>query len=243
MSGAYGAAVATAINSHAYAHSSAASAGRDSGESLDPLWGLLVLAIVVALVILIEQIRFGRKPLRLKGNPMTNPEIQNPDSLHLAARDGSQGLVRRLRVYIASPYTKGDVAVNVKRQLDMADELMTLGYAPFAPLYSHFQHMAHPRPYQDWIDIDLEWVTACDVLLRLEGESSGADGEEAFAHGRGIPVVHSVQGLLEWFPPRRIQSHGHSDVTESGLTSEARVATSASSGTNEQKDVSQEPKP
>ena len=44
-----------------------------------------------------------------------------------------------VKVYIASPYTKGDTAVNVKRQLDAVDELMDAGFAPFAPLYSHFQ--------------------------------------------------------------------------------------------------------
>lgn len=104
----------------------------------------------------------------------------------------------KIKVYIASPYTLGDVAVNVKRQLDTVDELMTLGFAPFAPLYSHFQHMAHPRPYQDWIAIDLEWVPACDVLLRLDGQSSGADGEVAFAIERGVPVVYSITELCAW---------------------------------------------
>ena len=81
----------------------------------------------------------------------------------------------KVKVYIASPYTKGDVAENVKRQMDVADELMNHGFAPFAPLYSHFQHMAHPRPYEDWLEIDKVWVVACDVLLRLVGESKGAD--------------------------------------------------------------------
>jgi hypothetical protein len=107
----------------------------------------------------------------------------------------------KTKVYIASPYTKGDVAINVKRQLDTFDQLMTLGYAPHAPLYSHFQHMAHPRPYTDWIAIDLEWVPACDVVLRLDGESSGADGEVAFAQQQGIPVVYSVAELQQTFPP------------------------------------------
>lgn len=106
----------------------------------------------------------------------------------------------KIKVYIASPYTKGDVAVNVKRQIDCVDELMTLGYAPLAPLYSHFQHMAHPRPYADWIAIDLEWIPVCDVLLRLDGESSGADGEVAHAESCGVPVVFSVAELMEKFP-------------------------------------------
>ena len=102
-------------------------------------------------------------------------------------------------VYIASPYTKGDVALNVKRQLDCYDELMTYGFAPFAPLYSHFQHMAHPRPYQDWIEIDKIWVLKCDCVLRLDGESLGADGEVALAKENHIPVFYNKYDMIEYY--------------------------------------------
>lgn len=104
-----------------------------------------------------------------------------------------------IKVYIASPYTLGDVAVNVKQQLDMVDILMDKGFVPFAPLYSHFQHMAHPRPYTDWIKMDLEWVGVCDCLLRLPGKSSGADGEVEHAIKLEIPVFHSVEELVNYF--------------------------------------------
>lgn len=107
--------------------------------------------------------------------------------------------LNKIKVYIASPYTRGDVAVNVKRQLDCADELMTKGFAPFAPLYSHFQHMAHPRPYQDWIEIDLVWVKACDCVLRLEGDSNGADGEVKFALENGVTVFFSIDELCKHY--------------------------------------------
>jgi hypothetical protein len=102
-----------------------------------------------------------------------------------------------IKVYIASPYTLGDVAVNVKLQIDTADTLMNLGFAPFAPLYSHFQHMAHPRPYHDWINIDLEWVKVCDCILRLGGESSGADNEVRVAEELGLPVYYSIAELMK----------------------------------------------
>jgi len=102
------------------------------------------------------------------------------------------------KVYIASPYTIGDVAVNVKRQLDCYDTLMTLGFAPYAPLYSHFQHMAHPRPYRDWIEIDKEWVIACDYVLRLPGDSTGADGEVELAQVHNIPVFYSIEELKNY---------------------------------------------
>ena len=98
-------------------------------------------------------------------------------------------------VYIASPYTLGDVAVNVKLQLDLVDELMDRGYVPFAPLYSHFQHMAHPRPYEDWINIDLKWVEICDCVLRVGGASKGADNEVAHAKSLGKPVYYSMEEL------------------------------------------------
>ena len=100
-----------------------------------------------------------------------------------------------IKVYIASPYTMGDIAVNVKLQIDTVDELINGGFAPFAPLYSHFQHMAHPRDYHDWIKLDLEWVSVCDCVLRLGGESSGADGEVAYAQELMIPVFYSIEAL------------------------------------------------
>lgn len=108
--------------------------------------------------------------------------------------------MKKPTVYIASPYTKGDVAVNVKVQIDMFDKLMTIGFAPFAPLYSHFQHMTHPRPYQDWIEIDLVWVEVCDCVLRLPGDSSGADGEVEYAKKLNKPVFYSIKELLSHYP-------------------------------------------
>jgi len=104
---------------------------------------------------------------------------------------------KMLKVYIASPYTKGDAAVNVKAQLDAANILIEKGFAPFVPLYSHFQHMAHPQPYKVRTTIDLEWVKVCDCVLRLPGESSRADGEVAFAKKFGIPIFYSIEEITD----------------------------------------------
>ena len=98
-------------------------------------------------------------------------------------------------VYIASPYTKGDVAVNVRESLKVGDQLITLGFIPFCPLVSHFQHLLFPRPYEDWLRLDLAWIDRCDALLRLPGESSGADREVAYAKQTGKPIFYSVQEL------------------------------------------------
>jgi hypothetical protein len=104
-----------------------------------------------------------------------------------------------IKVFISSPYTLGDVAVNVKNSLDIADQLMTLGFAPYAPLLSHFQHIIHPRPYQDWMDLDVEYVKSSDCILRLPGESKGADHEVSVARFLGIPVFLSIEELTNHY--------------------------------------------
>lgn len=55
--------------------------------------------------------------------------------------------------------------------------------------------MAHPRPYEDWLKIDLEWIPQCDCLLRIGGKSSGADKEATFAIEKGIPVFYSINEI------------------------------------------------
>ena len=101
------------------------------------------------------------------------------------------------KVYIASPYTIGDAAENVRHQIDMADILMNKGYAPYAPLASHLHHIIHPRRYEDWMKQDFEWVKACDCLLRLTGESKGADREVEYARENNKPVFYSVKDIIE----------------------------------------------
>ena len=100
-------------------------------------------------------------------------------------------------VYLSSPYTKGDVAANVAVQMDAAHQIMDAGHTPITPLLSHFLHLHRQRPYEDWMRIDLELVPLADVVLRLPGESTGADQEVARATDKGIPVVYSWHELWE----------------------------------------------
>ncbi len=109
----------------------------------------------------------------------------------------------RTRVYVAGPYTKGDVAVNVREAVRVSDELLRLGYAPYCPHLTHFWHMLFPSEYQTWLDLDNEWVTCCDTLLRIPGESSGADKEVALAESLGLPVFFSVKEFADAVPTVR----------------------------------------
>lgn len=99
-------------------------------------------------------------------------------------------------VYIASPYTSGPCADNVAVQIDAFHRLLDLGFAPFAPLLSHFAELHRRRPYDEWIyDWCIPWVERCDLILRLPGTSKGADIEVQHALKHGIEVYFGWEDL------------------------------------------------
>jgi len=99
------------------------------------------------------------------------------------------------KIFISGPYTMGDVAVNVKTSMDVADNLIELGFAPFCPHLTHFLHMNHSRPYKKWLEIDIAFLKVCDAVLRIPGESKGADAEVELAKKLKIPVFTSINEL------------------------------------------------
>lgn len=112
-------------------------------------------------------------------------------------------------VYIASPYTKGDPAMNTRCSMEVFDELMNDGIVwPVTPLWSHFQHIMFPRPYKDWVEYDLILIERLDACLRINAEysklgykiteSSGADGEVKYFQELNKPVFLSKDSLYEW---------------------------------------------
>jgi nucleoside 2-deoxyribosyltransferase len=110
-------------------------------------------------------------------------------------------------IYIASPYTNGDKEQNVNLQMDVAQELMERGYAPYTPLLTHFQHLRHPRKENDWYKLDNEFLALCDVVIRIkpfkdgkEITSIGASNEEEYARSLKIPVFvfHTIEEMCRY---------------------------------------------
>ena len=99
-----------------------------------------------------------------------------------------------IKVYIAAPYTNGDTVQNVRTAIDFAESLANCGLIPFVPHLTHFWHFVHPHDIEFWYAYDIEWLKACDLLVRLPGESSGADEEVRIAETMGIPVIFSFDG-------------------------------------------------
>jgi len=95
----------------------------------------------------------------------------------------------RYRVYVAGPLTIGDSFSHVRVALDLADDLWAWGFSPFVPHMNYVWHFVYPKNPQEWLEYDYGWLRLCDFLVRLPGESVGADAEVEEAKRLGIPVI------------------------------------------------------
>ncbi len=133
-------------------------------------------------------------------------------------------MATRLRVYIASAITLGDLCDNINVSTDCFHRLLKAGFAPLSPVWSCFSGGCHketsesifsyvetvtrvlaeaescPRgtTWKDWIDCCLPWVEVADAVLRLPGVSKGADAECSYAMQKDVPVFYTETALLEW---------------------------------------------
>jgi hypothetical protein len=128
--------------------------------------------------------------------------------LGLSAMASSLEKLMKVRIYVAGPYTQGDVAVNVRNAYAAADRLADLGFAPFVPHATHFWHMLFPRPYEFWLDLDNQFLPFCEAVLRIPGPSSGADKEVQLAQRLMIPVFTDIDALLKHFEGRASEGNG-----------------------------------
>lgn len=127
------------------------------------------------------------------------------------------------RVYIAGPISKGDLAGNIQRASDAFEALALAGLAPFCPHWSCFSGRVQVTPggsvyavagaqpnrlaHANWLAVDLAWVRESHAVLRLPGESTGADLEVAEARAWRIPVFVSVADVVAWSRGELVRSH------------------------------------
>lgn len=102
-------------------------------------------------------------------------------------------------VYVAAPYTRPDPVENTNRLIRAVNRIADDGVVtPFAPHLTLLWHLVEPRPLEFWYAYDLAVLKRCDAVLRLPGDSTGADREVAFAESRSIPVFLEVNALYRW---------------------------------------------
>ena len=98
-------------------------------------------------------------------------------------------------IYIASPYSKGDVCENVRYACLSGDAIVAKGHQVFIPHLYHLWNIISPKPYEEWLRISRVWMSYCDALLKLGGESVGADLEVAEAKRLCMPIYYSLEDV------------------------------------------------
>lgn len=104
----------------------------------------------------------------------------------------------RLRVYVAGPIMRGDRAANIRRGIEAGEAVLQAGLLPFIPFLNEAWHDLFPKTHDEWLSFDLPWLETCHAVLRLPGESKGADMEESHARLKGIPVFYELAKLVTW---------------------------------------------
>ena len=97
-------------------------------------------------------------------------------------------------IYIAAPYSS-DPERNEIIALEAADVLWERGYIPFIPHLYHHWHGLSPKPYEQWMEMGAAFLKRCDAVLRLPGESPGADREVEMAQGLSMPIYFGIADL------------------------------------------------
>lgn len=92
-------------------------------------------------------------------------------------------------VYIAGPLTKPDPIRTSRHAIAVHLELLELKIPSICPHLSTFAHFHTPKDYEQWLWLDFEHIKRCDLLLRLIGDSPGADREVVFARELGLPII------------------------------------------------------
>lgn len=95
-------------------------------------------------------------------------------------------------VGIASPFTNPDPITNIRYGARFATALWTRSEGALVPVLPNANlvwDMIAPLPYEAWLAVTMAVIERCDMLVRLPGESSGADLEVRRALDLNIPVL------------------------------------------------------
>lgn len=118
-------------------------------------------------------------------------------------------MTKPLLILIAGPYRSGTgddptrMAANLKRLEAASWPIFAKGHVPMIGEWVALPvwHMAGGSEVGDELYDQILHPTAgrllehCDAVLRLPGESKGADSDVAIARRRGIPVYHSLDEI------------------------------------------------
>lgn len=100
-------------------------------------------------------------------------------------------------IYLSHPITK-EPFLNINKAVRAASVLHKLGYVVMVPGLTVLYDMIEPTPYEEYMRWDFAWIEKCDCVIRMPGESQGADREVKHAINKLIPVFYGIEGFLKF---------------------------------------------
>ncbi len=117
---------------------------------------------------------------------------------------------RDVMIFVAGPISQGDLRANIRQACEAGVRLMKAGLAVHVPHLTCFMGQVYVgegaipevlpagTAIEDWYGLSLAEVHRCDAVLRLQGESRGADLEVAEAIRMGKPVFQCDEEVIQW---------------------------------------------
>lgn len=112
-------------------------------------------------------------------------------------------------IYIAGPMAKPPMDDNIRRAMSTGEALMRLGFSFIMPQLCFYFAVHYPHSWKEWLELNKPLVLKSDGLIRLDGESEGADLEVSWATEAGIPVFRAVSEIERYFRHIKIEVTRH----------------------------------
>lgn len=131
---------------------------------------------------------------------------QQSGQQHQNIQNPSQRLTYKPLIYVSSPM-KLDPYGGPARAIKAGLGLLSMGFLVVLPQTNIFVNQVLGENHiseEFWLtEVDRYWVMRCDALLRISGESKGADYEMTVAKEYGKPIFFSIQDILQFFGKNR----------------------------------------
>lgn len=107
----------------------------------------------------------------------------------------------RTLVFVSGPLSLGDRKYNCQTAVDVGKYLVSRGYSVYVPHLWNDHDGDDSLGYENWLEVDMSFIHACNAVLRIMGVSLGADKECYLAEELGKPVFYTTKELLIKLPP------------------------------------------
>ena len=98
-------------------------------------------------------------------------------------------------IYLAGAFSS-EPEFNTHKAIKIGAKLSDMGYAVFVPHLSYWWDKIDKRDYEWYMEYDFNILSRCDLLVRIPGESKGADREWNFARLNDIPAFTLEEFLM-----------------------------------------------